>query len=211
MNRIFPTSYNATNKACDDVPRKKKIPSCLKVVFSSVKRCVDKVRVSERHDNHSSDHQTSSTTGKFMKFCSFTRTSSPMTNSSVRQLAAEGKQGIHNGVKRVEPLCGSERFLDSLSRIPFRNPTTNEKWVRPEFHGLENSPRIIPAYYMGTNMKNNVLSIDYRDMIMDDIRNMRPLNPTQLNYIFEKMDDVEKLSIIKEFNHVMQVYCETVE
>ena len=182
MNRIFPTSYNATNKAWDDVPRKKKIPSCLKVVFSSVKRCVDKVRVSERHDNHSSDHQTSSTTGKFMKFCSFTRTSSPMTNSSVRQLAAEGKQGIHN-----------------------------EKWVRPEFHGLENSPRIIPAYYMGTNMKNNVLSIDYRDMIMDDIRNMRPLNPTQLNYIFEKMDDVEKLSIIKEFNHVMQVYCETVE
>ena len=32
------------------------------------------------------------------------------------------------GVKRVEPLCGSERFLDSLSRIPFAkngNPTTN--------------------------------------------------------------------------------------
>ena len=34
-----------------------------------------------------------------------------------------------DGVKRVEPLRGSERFLDSLSRIPFAklgNPTTNE-------------------------------------------------------------------------------------
>ena len=30
------------------------------------------------------------------------------------------------GIKRVEPLCGSERFLDSLSRIPEGNPTTNE-------------------------------------------------------------------------------------
>ena len=29
------------------------------------------------------------------------------------------------GVKRVEPLRGSERFLDSLSRIPEGNPTTN--------------------------------------------------------------------------------------
>ena len=31
-----------------------------------------------------------------------------------------------DGVKRVEPLRGSERFLDSLSRIPEGNPTTNE-------------------------------------------------------------------------------------
>ena len=30
------------------------------------------------------------------------------------------------GVKRVEPLRGSERFLDSLSRIPEGNPTTND-------------------------------------------------------------------------------------
>ena len=29
------------------------------------------------------------------------------------------------GVKRVEPLRGSERFLDSLSRIPEGTPTTN--------------------------------------------------------------------------------------
>ena len=31
----------------------------------------------------------------------------------------------HFGVKRLEPLRGSERFLDSLSRIPEGNPTTN--------------------------------------------------------------------------------------
>ena len=29
------------------------------------------------------------------------------------------------GVKRTEPLRGSRRFLDSLSRIPFGNPATN--------------------------------------------------------------------------------------
>jgi len=31
-----------------------------------------------------------------------------------------------NGVKRVEPQSGSERFLDSLSRIPVGNLTTND-------------------------------------------------------------------------------------
>ena len=31
-----------------------------------------------------------------------------------------------SGVKRTEPLRGSRRFLDSLSRIPFGNPATNE-------------------------------------------------------------------------------------
>ena len=46
----------------------------------------------------------------------------PLENRRFSDQASGAKQ---NGVKRTEPLCGSKRFLDSLPRISFGNPTTN--------------------------------------------------------------------------------------
>ena len=82
-----------------------------------------------------------------------------------------------------------------------------EQWVQPKNHGLENSPRIIPDYYMGTNMKNKILTIDYHYMILDDIRNMRPLNKIQLDYIEHELNETEKYDIIVELNKVITCYC----
>jgi len=82
-----------------------------------------------------------------------------------------------------------------------------EPWVAPEKHGLENSPRIIPDYYMGTNMRNKVLTIDYHYMILDDIRNLRPLNKTQLEYIDNNLNETQKHEIIVEFNQIIKYYC----
>ena len=42
-----------------------------------------------------------------------------------------------SGVKRVEPRSGSERFLDSLSRIPEGNPTTNAIKFESTASGVE--------------------------------------------------------------------------
>lgn len=83
----------------------------------------------------------------------------------------------------------------------------HEKWIQPKKHGLENSPRIIPDYYMGTNMRNKVLTIDYHYMILDDIRNLRPLNKAQLEYIDNELNETQKHEIIVEFNSVIKMYC----
>ena len=80
-------------------------------------------------------------------------------------------------------------------------------YVAPPTHGLENSPRIIPNYYLTSGMKNGLLTVDYHFMILDDIRNLRPLNPTQLKYIDENMSDDEKQEIIVEFNKGMENFC----
>jgi hypothetical protein len=80
-----------------------------------------------------------------------------------------------------------------------------EKWVPPEKHGLDNSKRIIPAYYMPSNVnKNNVLRVDYHYMILDDIRNLRSLNEHQLNYINNSLSESEKYKIIEEFNNIIK-------
>lgn len=85
--------------------------------------------------------------------------------------------------------------------------TEHPLYVAPSTHGLENSPRIIPNYYLTSSMKNGLLTVDYHFMILDDIRNLRPLNPTQLRYIDEKMSDDEKQEIIEEFNRAMESFC----
>jgi len=89
----------------------------------------------------------------------------------------------------------------------FVENTEHPTYVAPSFHGLENSPRIIPNYYLTTNMKNGLLTVDYHFTILDDIRNLRPLNPVQLKYIDENMSDEEKQNIIVEFNRVMESFC----
>jgi hypothetical protein len=83
----------------------------------------------------------------------------------------------------------------------------HDEWIPPSIHGLGNSERIIPNHYIPSNMnRNNVLRIDYHFMILDDIRNMRPLNEHHLNYIKNTLNDSEKHKIIVEFNKVITSY-----
>ena len=82
-------------------------------------------------------------------------------------------------------------------------------WKAPPFNGLRNSPRIITEYYTSTNLKNGILKINYYDMIIDDIRNLRPLSSYQMKYIRKKLTPVEYNNIIYEYNQVMQVYLES--
>ena len=107
--------------------------------------------------------------------------------------------------KHMNPQLANE--IGVSCRHSFVESTGHPLYVAPLTHGLENSPRIIPNYYLTTNMKNGLLTIDYHFTIMDDIRNIRPLNPAQLKYIEEKLSDEKKQKIIVEFNRVMGSFC----
>jgi len=100
----------------------------------------------------------------------------------------------------------SHKPLVSERRRPPEEHSTEPSWKAPAFHGLENSPRIIPEYYMTTNLKNGILKIDYYEMIIDDIRNLRPLSPYQMKYIRKKLTPHEYYNIIHEYNKVMYFY-----
>lgn len=74
----------------------------------------------------------------------------------------------------------------------------------PEVHGLENSERILPAYYFtGKNLNGKLFEIDYLFTIEDDIHNMRPLNDRQLAFI-DALDGEEKQKIIVMMNYMMK-------
>ena len=53
----------------------------------------------------------------------------------------------------------------------------------PKDHGLTNCNMIIPSYYQLHNHPSKILTIDYFEIIKDDIRNFRELNHYQLDYI----------------------------
>jgi hypothetical protein len=72
-------------------------------------------------------------------------------------------------------------------------------WDIPKEYGLQNSNYIIPSYYQFRRNQNNLLEIEYYDMIKDDITNYRKLNEYQLRYIKE-MNDEQKNEIIALFN-----------
>ena len=83
-------------------------------------------------------------------------------------------------------------------------------WNAPLTHGLENSPRIIPDYYLSTCMNHdtNVLQIDYKYIILDDIRNLRKLSDYQIKYI-KNMNNEDKQEIIEEYNLVVEAFLST--
>ena len=83
-------------------------------------------------------------------------------------------------------------------------------WKAPSTHGLENSPRIIPDYYLSTcmNQDTNVLQIDYKYIILDDIRNLRKLSDYQIKYI-KNMNNEDKQEIIEEYNLVVEAFLST--
>jgi hypothetical protein len=72
-------------------------------------------------------------------------------------------------------------------------------YAPPKAPGLENSNVIIPSYYNLHNNPSKILSIDYYNIIKDDIRNCRPLNKYQLEYI-KDLSHEYKYELINIFN-----------
>lgn len=81
----------------------------------------------------------------------------------------------------------------------------NDSWEPPSEAGLGNSNVILPKYYFSGSLQK-VFQMDYLEVIIDDIRNVRPLNSYQLQYIAEKCSEKEKQRIIVEFNSVFEAY-----
>lgn len=104
---------------------------------------------------------------------------------------------------QLAELIGMRHYQPSLTN----DDDNHHPWQPPSTHGLDNGgQRIIPEYYLTTNMKDNLLTIDYHYMILDDIRNLRPLNEHQLTYIQTTLSEEEKQAIIVEFNQVVLHY-----
>ena len=76
---------------------------------------------------------------------------------------------------------------------------------QPKEHGLTNSDYIIPSYYKKN--KNNILDVDYYEIIKDDIRNFRSLNKYQIEYIMN-LEDKYKNELIIMFNYSLKVFSE---
>ena len=69
----------------------------------------------------------------------------------------------------------------------------------PDFPGLMNSDVIIPSYYKLDKHPSKILEIDYFIIIKDDIRNFRPLNKYQLEYI-KKLSHEDKNELFNIYN-----------
>jgi hypothetical protein len=103
-----------------------------------------------------------------------------------------------------ENLC--PQLAKELGRLPHMSrydPGEEEQqWIPPDKHGLENSTRILPAYYLtGKNLHGKIFEIDYYQIILDDIRNFRKLSEYQLSYIRD-LPCEDKMQIIELFNQV---------
>jgi hypothetical protein len=93
-----------------------------------------------------------------------------------------------------------------LSEILEITPQTYDEefeWDIPNEYGLSNCNSIIPEYYK--RPENQILNINYYDIIKDDIRNCRPLNKYQLDYIFN-LEDKHKNELFIIFNDCMKLF-----
>jgi hypothetical protein len=94
-----------------------------------------------------------------------------------------------------------EYFIRLINQKYDNNKITDEKCTPPEKHGLSNSFCIIPAYYQ---KNGNLTHINFFEIIKDDIRNLRPLNKYQLEYI-KQMNSEDKTALIEIFNQSLKV------
>jgi hypothetical protein len=88
-----------------------------------------------------------------------------------------------------------------LSNSNSENESSQTQWIPPKEHGLSNSLSIIPSYYIDSH--SSFVNIDYYDIIVDDIRNMRKLNSYQMKYIKEELDEDQKNHLLDIFNDVL--------
>jgi hypothetical protein len=83
--------------------------------------------------------------------------------------------------------------------------TNNDnKWEPPKTYGLKNSSPIIPSYYNLHQTPYKITNLDYYRIILDDIKNLRPLNKYQLEYIKYNLSDNEKNEIIEQYNKCLK-------
>ncbi len=86
--------------------------------------------------------------------------------------------------------------------------SNKSNYIPPLEHGLSNSERIIPSYYLrplsfiynGEEKETTFLNVDFFSVIKDDIKNMRKLNKYQLYYITHNLSEQEKNEIFLIMN-----------
>lgn len=94
----------------------------------------------------------------------------------------------------------------NLSEIQYDIPND---YVAPKESGLCNSNVIIPKYYQLHKHPSKIFTIDYYEIIKDDIRNLRALNEYQLAFIKELSHD-NKNELFDIFNKCLLVFREIV-
>jgi hypothetical protein len=77
----------------------------------------------------------------------------------------------------------------------------NSDWNIPITYGLNNSERIIPQHYFDTNLPFKDIDMFYE--LTKDIRNLKPLDSIQLNYISTLPKD-KILELIEIYNTCLQ-------
>ena len=76
-------------------------------------------------------------------------------------------------------------------------------WTPPMENGLKNSDYIIPQYYQLHRNPKKIFTIDYFEIIKDDIRNLRPLNKYKLEYI-KSLPNEYKDELLEIFNSCIE-------
>jgi hypothetical protein len=76
-------------------------------------------------------------------------------------------------------------------------------YTPPEKPGLQNSRVIIPSYYKLHSNPQKMFTLDYYEIIKDDIRNMRELSDLQIEYI-KKLSHEDKNELFDIFNKCLK-------
>ena len=78
----------------------------------------------------------------------------------------------------------------------------------PANYGLCNADAIIPSYYHLHKNPQKIQSFDFYMVIKDDIRNFRPLNKYQFEYIKSTLSSEDKDELLRIFNESLISLCE---
>ena len=81
------------------------------------------------------------------------------------------------------------------------------KYDPPKEPGLENCDPIIPPYYHLHKHPSKIFTIDYFEIIKDDIKNFRPLNKYKLEYIKDLTHD-QKFELVSIYNDCINTFYE---
>ena len=109
------------------------------------------------------------------------------------------KIGVWN-VKRCKTNVSSN--LSEILGLPKYISEETHDWNQPDKCGLNNSNIIIPNYYIKSYSK--LLDIDYFTIIKDDIKNIRPLNIYQLEFIKTELSNENIYELICLFNQCVE-------
>ena len=95
------------------------------------------------------------------------------------------------------------KILSKQLKLPEIQYDYMGEYEPPNKYGLSNSDVIIPKYYYKD--KTKILSVNYYDIIKDDIRNYRVLNNYQLEYI-KKLPNECKNKLFDIFNDCLKFF-----